>query len=201
MGLGHGHTAKLHGKAEAEKEEAYCTAIVEALLAALPQGLDRLRTVAKFAEDKGAKAHRLVELQQKYARRVAQAREEEEEEGEEEEEREGGAGEFVETLRRVGLSIGRLLAEGGGGTEVAPAAGAAAPSKVCSETAFLLRSKLHEQGVSLCDILESLSQYAKGLEGSSEGERQEVIGMMQQLALSWGLEGGSSAAEMGGGGK
>ena len=90
MGVGLAHTRREHGEAEAEREEEYCVSVLEAMLAALVPvgeegkgegagsgeggGLEGLRLLAKFAEEGGSKAQRVVELRRRYAAVVASAR-------------------------------------------------------------------------------------------------------------------------------
>jgi len=213
MGLGVGHTRREHGAAEAAREEEYCLGIVEALLAALPReapgggggaAMERLRLVAKFSEEQGAKAQRLVELRRKYAGLVQGSEEKLEaaaaaaaaEEDDDADEEAAAAAELAEaeaaealsralaTLQRIDLTIARLLMEGhggsgGGGSGAAGGGSSAAPApaaaRVRAEAAFCLRAKLHEQGCSLVDTLECLSGYAEGLVGgSSSSERERV---------------------------
>ena len=227
MGLGLAHTRREHGEGAADAEVEYCVGIVEALLAALPRGgagspgLDRLRLVAKFSEDRGAKAQRLVELRRRYdagvrgceeaaaaaaaeAARAGAAGEEEAEAEAEVAEAEAAVALAAAqgALQRVDLIIGRLLVEGSvGRADSAGSAGSAdsAALRVRSEAAFCLRAKLHEQGVSLVETLQSLSAYAAGLEGTGERERQHVLGMSRELALSWGLDAGAEEGEAEGG--
>ena len=100
------------------------------------------------------------------------------------------------TLQRLDLCLGKLLTEpaylrekiepDAGKAEGGEKKGGAALS--LSETvAFSLREKLHEQGGTIVDIVEGLSDYAESLPQSAAGERQEVLEMMQKLAAEGGL--------------
>ena len=224
MGLGLAHTRREHGEGAADAEVEYCVGIVEALLAALPRGgagspgLDRLRLVAKFSEDRGAKAQRLVELRRRYdagvrgceeaaaaaaaeAARAGAAGEAEAEAEAEVAEAEAAVALAAAqgALQRVDLVIGRLLVEGSVGRADSAGSAGSAALRVRSEAAFCLRAKLHEQGVSLVETLQSLSAYAAGLEGTGERERQHVLGMSRELALAWGLDAGAEEGEAEGG--
>ena len=86
MGIGTGHTRKLHGARAARDEVEHAATLLAALLTWLPRpaigsggaplpgaGLERARVLGKFCEAGGEKAQRLVELRGALATRVAAA--------------------------------------------------------------------------------------------------------------------------------
>jgi len=104
------------------------------------------------------------------------------------------------TLHRIDLICARLLTEetylrelwGSSGERVVDrqvSKEECAILEKCASSSFALRSKFHEQGHSTLAVLDGLSSYAKGLEGSDgDFERASVEDLIKKLKVVTGLE-------------
>ena len=151
MGTGAAHTKKLHGAAAAKSEEEYACSIVSALFRHLPRatagtpvsagaGLEYVRLLAKFFENRGEKIDRLVELRIAYSQRPTGGA------GDASDDDDGDDGDALRasayTLERVDIIIKSLAADRSD-------SGDEATDTLVREVSAALRQRLTAQGIEM----------------------------------------------------
>ena len=150
MGTGLVHTKKLHGAAAAKSEEEYACSIVSALFRHLSRatagspviagaGLEYVRLLAKFFENRGEKVDRLVELRVAYSQRPSEGAGDASDDDDDDEE---AVRSNAYTLERVDIIIKTLLADTGD-------SGDEATDALVREVSGALRQRLTAQGIEM----------------------------------------------------